>query len=316
MSNLRIKLKYKSFEIELEGEEKTVQSEFDSIKQNGLGNIVMGVDLSDRAYLVHDNENTPKEISAPELTDVRMETLPDIKNIVLKSLPSTETEWILVYGYYASNQGQESFNKDQVSSFYEKTNRKSSNRGKNLSRNIRSLITHDYMEALNDSDFIITKKGNDKALEIINREKSAQKKQPNSKISSRKAGQIGGTKKTLKTKSSSVTYSQVPGLNLYPKDKLSLNEFFSKYSTKSNSDYITVVVYYLERILEIENIGFDHIYSCYKQLKLPVPNIAQCIRDMKRTKACIDNSNKKDLKITIQGENYIEYEIPKTQDGK
>ena len=38
----RIKLKYKSFEIELEGEDETVQAEFKDIKQNGLGNIVHG----------------------------------------------------------------------------------------------------------------------------------------------------------------------------------------------------------------------------------------------------------------------------------
>ena len=62
MGNLRIKLKYKSFEIELEGDKDTVQKEFKDIKENGLGNIVMGVDMSETTYIVEPSENAPKQM--------------------------------------------------------------------------------------------------------------------------------------------------------------------------------------------------------------------------------------------------------------
>ena len=52
MGNLKIKLKYKSFEIELEGDKDTVKEEFKDIKENGLGNILGGVDMTDQAYII------------------------------------------------------------------------------------------------------------------------------------------------------------------------------------------------------------------------------------------------------------------------
>ena len=39
MSELKIKFKYGDFKIELKGEKETVQSEFRSIRENGLGKI-------------------------------------------------------------------------------------------------------------------------------------------------------------------------------------------------------------------------------------------------------------------------------------
>ena len=93
MGNLRIKLKYKSFEIELEGEETTVQAEFKDIKQNGLGNVVTSVDLSESNYII---DATPSQIENVAFSNTETiafsspTNIPSLKDVIMRQLPSSE----------------------------------------------------------------------------------------------------------------------------------------------------------------------------------------------------------------------------------
>lgn len=122
------------------------------------------------------------------------------------------------------------------------------------------------------------------------------------------------TKKTRTSKpkisnTSSKTYNLIPSLNLVSNGNESLKDFYNKYSAKNNFDKNIIILYYLRRILGAENIGINHIYTCYKHLSQKIPNINQSLLDTKNRKGWVDISDKEDLKVTVAGENYIEHEI-------
>lgn len=304
MSNLRIKVKYKSFEIELDGEEKTVQSQFEDIKQNGLSNIVMGVDLSDRAHLANTELDQPRAIQAVQTINAVEDSLPNIKNVVMSRLPNTETEWILVYGYYTSKQGEETFIREDITNYYDQTSRKTISRANNLTNNINSLVLQQFLEALNDTEFIFTDEGKNKVVEILQRTNGATKKKTSSKSNT--------ANKPTKAKSKKAnTYSILSDLNLNPKSKESLQDFYSKYKPKNYYEKNLIIIYYLKMILKLDNIGFDHFYTSYKSLQIQFPSIVQSIRDTGSDKGWIDTSRGNDLKLTSNGENYIEHKMTK-----
>lgn len=200
MSELKIKLKLGEFEIELEGDKETVQKEFNSLREKGLGEIFNTI------------PNSVSDFKQPEK-------------------PKTET--------------------------------------KNSENSKTKTISS--------------------------------KKQENKVNSSRKKS------------SSSQSYSMLTDLNLRPAGKQSLEDFYNTFIVKSNMERNITILYFLKRILEIENVGVNHIYTCYKKIGTKVPNIYQGLIDTKNRKGWIDTNNMDDLKVSISGENYIEHEAPKKE---
>ena len=121
------------------------------------------------------------------------------------------------------------------------------------------------------------------------------------------------TKKKRKSSTSKRKPTLVKDLDLMGGKKgLSLKSFVEKYEPlKSGMEWNTLFVYYLEKILEIKDIGVDHIYTCYKDINQKSPSsIYQNLIDTARNKATINTSSIDDIKITVQGENFVEHEIP------
>ncbi len=119
--------------------------------------------------------------------------------------------------------------------------------------------------------------------------------------------------RTTEKKKAQRTPKLLTDLNLRPKGKTSLKDFYAKYEIKTNFERVVTFVYYLKSELQIENIGIDHIYTCYKEVGVKIPNIYQNLIDTKNRKGWIDTSNTDSIKLTIQGENYIVHEAPKSQ---
>ncbi len=196
MSELKIKLRYGDFKIELEGEKETVQSEFKSIRENGLGKI--------------------------------FDSFPEVKT---------------------AEKGQKTKTPNPTKSEKPKT----------------------------------------------------ESKKTESKI------------RTKKRSTNSKSYRLVSDLNLRPKDEKSLEEFYNEYSVGNNFERNITILYYLRRVLKLEGIGINHIYTCYKKVGAKIPNIYQSLADTKNRKGWIDTTNMDDLKVTVQGENYIEHEAEKKE---
>lgn len=121
----------------------------------------------------------------------------------------------------------------------------------------------------------------------------------------------GGTISNGKSKSSKklLSYQYIQTLNLKPSNKQSLIDFSSEYDAKSNFEHNLIFVYYLEKILNEKNISVNHLYTCYKELGIKVPNIYQSITDTKKHKGWIETKDTNDLKVPIAGENHLEHKM-------
>lgn len=124
-----------------------------------------------------------------------------------------------------------------------------------------------------------------------------------------------GSKTAANTNSNKTTNNKSPkivtGLNLVPSGKDSLKEFMTKYKyQKSNPEICLLFIYYLTKICGLKNINQDHVYTCYKDMSIPLPNnLYQCLADAVHRKGWFENIG--DLSVTIQGENKVEHNMKK-----
>jgi len=124
--------------------------------------------------------------------------------------------------------------------------------------------------------------------------------------------------KELKEKSTRVakakSYQFVRDLNLRPAGKKSLRDFYNEKKPSNKQDELTVVLYYLHRILELDGITANHIYTALKELSelgVRVPkDILQVFRNISNRRGRVDSSNYEDLRMATPGDNYVEQDLP------
>ena len=110
----------------------------------------------------------------------------------------------------------------------------------------------------------------------------------------------------------SATYTFVKDLNLRPEGKETLRDFYAAKGAANLQEQVTVVVYYLTKVLELTGVGANHIYTALKDVSTPVPaDIGQTLRLTAARKGWIDSSKGEDLKLTVSGENFVEHELPR-----
>lgn len=105
--------------------------------------------------------------------------------------------------------------------------------------------------------------------------------------------------------------SLVADLNLRPKGKKTLREFYGEKKPTTNEQSFAVMTYYLEKVLGVSGISPNHIYTGFKDLDLRVPaRLRTVISNSASRHAWIDTSDKENIKLTIHGENFIEHDLP------
>ncbi|NOX57590.1 MAG: hypothetical protein GXP29_01865 [Planctomycetes bacterium] len=108
----------------------------------------------------------------------------------------------------------------------------------------------------------------------------------------------------------------VKSLNLHPKGKASLKDFFAKKKPKTQIEKIAVYMYYLKSVLEETNIGISHIFTCFKETGGRMPAaLSQTCRNAANSKGWIDTAESNDLKSTTVGDNFVEHTLPRDNNG-
>lgn len=112
------------------------------------------------------------------------------------------------------------------------------------------------------------------------------------------------------------SYTILPDLDLVGKahGRQPLKELYDEKGGKTLSNYeaSTVFVHYLTRVMSEKNVDLNHIYSCYKHVGLRVPgSMRQLMYDQKKRGHYINITNLNDLKLTVNGENLIDHDLPK-----
>jgi len=245
-----------------------------------------------------DVENTDDSSTniSPKLQQNEILTLDDVK---IRDLAKSETEWILVYAYFASESGTKGFTREDITQLYKETGRYNPTRRKNLSQYFKIVLKALYIKSNNKNDFILLDKGKEKLIEIF---------KGNSSISNKKKS--AGVGDTAKTKVSN-NLKVLTDLNLRPKEKISLKDFAAKYGIKTAEELSLLVVYYLIEELK-ETVTINHIYSCFKELGKKIPqHFKQTLTNQKNSKNWIDVDDWNDIKYTIPGMNHMEQDITK-----
>lgn len=119
---------------------------------------------------------TKKKNSSPDSSDsaephkpIHPKDLPVMRDIVIRDLAKTESEWILLFAFYSSNYGEGEFQRDSIITKYDESNRKTDSRLKNLSNNLKTLIKQGHIKYINDNDMLLTDSGKRIARDILNR---------------------------------------------------------------------------------------------------------------------------------------------------
>lgn len=246
-----LKITIGNISIELQGESDFVNSLFNDIRDNGFGkiNIQSSSTLNEQVLtesIVSCDELDHLEIGKQDKIQTN-QSLPNIKDLVLKDSFSTEADWILVYGFYASEDGKESFTADGIKQYYRDTNRFTSARNKNFYTNLKKLVKNNCFSYLNEKDLIVTPTGIEKAKQLIFEPQETKKRK-------RTSGAKSYTEKSFNMIELGLTQSQ----------KLSIKDLFAKYPKLSNIDKMIVIAQVLSNFSVAEEINSDYAYTVLK----------------------------------------------------
>ena len=92
----------------------------------------------------------------------------------------------------------------------------------------------------------------------------------------------------------------------------SLKDFINEKKPSSNVQKTATFVYYLQNILNINEITIDHIFTCYKFMGFRIPNnLPQNLADTCSSKYGYIGRKDGKYTMTVMGNNYIEFDINK-----
>ncbi|HEY9628717.1 MAG TPA: hypothetical protein V6C84_15565 [Coleofasciculaceae cyanobacterium] len=105
--------------------------------------------------------------------------------------------------------------------------------------------------------------------------------------------------------------SIVKDLNLRPEGELSFRDFYAQKKPNTQEQAVTVAVYYLKRVLELDKVTPEYIFTCFKDAGRKTPkNMPQTVRDTAKNKGWVDTSERGNIKITNHGENMVDHDLP------
>lgn len=111
--------------------------------------------------------------------------------------------------------------------------------------------------------------------------------------------------------------SIVKDLNLRPEGEFSFRDFYAQKKPNTQEQAVTVAVYYLKRVLEIDKVTPEYVFICFKDVGQRIPkDLPQTIRDTAKRKGWVDTSERGNVKITTHGENMVDHDLPATNGKK
>jgi len=100
-------------------------------------------------------------------------------------------------------------------------------------------------------------------------------------------------------------------LNLHPKGIQSFEDFVAEKGPRNGPEQNVVAVYWLTRIAGVDPVGVDQVYTCYKDRGWRVPkDMRNHLQVTASVKAWIDTSSMESITVAINGENWVEHDLP------
>ena len=125
-----------------------------------------------------------------------------------------------------------------------------------------------------------------------------------------KKGRVAGTAKRW----SGGKY-QIVDVDLHPKGKISLKDFYNEKAPKSDPEKYITIIYYLVSHAGVTDVGIDHIYTAFKQLGLKVPDIRKGLNNTRGRHEWVAFAAKGPISLTRIGENTVEHDLLRQTSG-
>lgn len=108
-----------------------------------------------------------------------------------------------------------------------------------------------------------------------------------------------------------ISYAFVRDLNLRPEGKQTLRDFFAAKAPHKQQEQITVILYYLTKILGLSGVNANHIFTGFKDVgKRPPGDILGVARNTASRRGWVDSSDSDNLRLTPHGENHVDHDLP------
>lgn len=297
MSNLKLSLSIGELSLQLEGDGALVQTMLNELRENGFGELSK---IPDAHVSMPNSQSNIIKPNNVELCNnicngsVANANYPSLKEVTLKCLPKSEPEWILLYAFYASDFGTKSVSRTEIKEMYSVTNRMTTSRSNNFFNSLTSVVSNNYLSALNDDEYAIRPEGQTKVNEILSRENSSESRTKTRKASKVKQFQL------IKDLDLTTTTS-----------RKGLKDFVNEAKPTSNINITTTIIYYMQQIYEYAgDINGDIIYTCWRELGKKIPNdLAGNLRDICSSKYGYANVENGNYCITTRGINLIEHTL-------
>lgn len=118
-----------------------------------------------------------------------------------------------------------------------------------------------------------------------------------------------GGKKKKATRSSAL--SIVKDLDLRPADQRSFGDFAKDKAPRYANEQSLVAVWWLGEHGGVDKISTNHIYTAFRDQGWKVPsNLVNHLQVVASTKGWLDTKDSDDIKVTVQGENYVLHDLP------
>ncbi|HYP42753.1 MAG TPA: hypothetical protein VEQ18_01900 [Candidatus Nitrosocosmicus sp.] len=96
-------------------------------------------------------------------------------------------------------------------------------------------------------------------------------------------------------------------------NKPGLREFYKEKKPANHYEKSTLFVYYLTKYNKESEIKYGEILSCYEEINEKKPSIIDIVKNSIRYKGWLEpGSEKYSTRLTISGENFIKFDLPKT----
>lgn len=113
-------------------------------------------------------------------------------------------------------------------------------------------------------------------------------------------------------------WNMVHTLNLMPDGKQSFEAFIEEKQPKSNEDKYAVAVYYLQEVLGVSPVTKNEVGTLFRltRARKEPAKVLTGLRTTSSRKSTVIATNPDDIKITPQGRNFVEHELPITPKPK
>ena len=98
--------------------------------------------------------------------------------------------------------------------------------------------------------------------------------------------------------------------------KPGLREFYAEKKPANHYEKAAVFAYYLVKFNKQSEVKYGEVLSCYEEVDEKKPSVTDIVKNSIRYKGWLEQgSDKFACKLTISGENFVKYDLPKKSDS-